>query len=175
MKKTLAAKLVNSFAISLLCGVLTFPVSSSAESVKAPSATVKVDSFPCDGIIQPPNEKDKADIERAIAKQTKVSSPVVVRSFKYGGWSIFFVEPYVFDAFYLFYSGNPLTNRYVKTWSGWSDINEESKVNELVLKNVPGIPPALARCFAWETTKGPLFPKRYPMNVVPPPPHKNKP
>lgn len=53
----------------------------------------------------------------------------------------------------MFYSGDPLKNKNVSLWSGAARIDEEQDIYEWVIKNVPGIPSQLAKCFAWHVTK----------------------
>jgi hypothetical protein len=67
---------------------------------------------------------------------------------------IFFVETHVSDEPFLFYSGDPLANRYVTIWSGAARIDEEQDIYDWVIVNAPGIPVELAKCFAWHVTKG---------------------
>lgn len=118
------------------------------------AAQAAMAASPCQGVNQTPGEniKNKADLERSIAKQLKLPKVSVNRSFVYGRWSIFYVETHKTDPAYLFYSENPLTNTYVYRLGGELEIIGEQKIRDQVLKNAPGIPPELANCFAWYVT-----------------------
>lgn len=157
MKKTFAVNLVPSVAMGLFCGWLTTPVFAASQSAQALSPISRFDKMvgasPCQEMHLKFNEKSKTELGRAFAKQLKIPKAAVDRSFFYKGWSLFYVQTYVVDPVYLFYSGNPLTNAYVGKWSGWvGEAHQAPKLKDWALKNVPGIPPELAACFAWFVT-----------------------
>ena len=83
-----------------------------------------------------------------------------MESFKFGSWQIINVNSPDSDAPYLFYSGDPLKTRYVTMWSGAARMDEEQEIKAWTLRNAPGIPSALASCFAWHVTKAPDPQKR---------------
>ena len=127
------------------------------------STAAKADISPCQGVTHNlgANIKNKADLERAITKQLKVSLPAlkdksitVLHMFACDNWSIFYVTPHVADEFFLFYAGNPLTGRYVTKLMGSELDEKEPKIKDWVLKNAPGIPPKLASCFVRHATRG---------------------
>ncbi len=107
---------------------------------------------PCDGI-NTVTEK-AGQLNNVIAKQLNVDSIEILQSFSFGGWTIFFVNTHVSDEPFLFYSSDPLTNKYVAIWSGAARIDEEQDIYGWAIMNAPGIPIELAKCFSWHVTKG---------------------
>jgi hypothetical protein len=108
---------------------------------------------PCDGVIRSLSNERKTALAPAIAKQLNASNVDVLQSFQSGGWSIIYVDTHQADEAFLFYSHDPLTNRYITLWSGAAARYEEQDVKSWTIKNAPGIPPKLASCFAWHVTK----------------------
>jgi hypothetical protein len=144
-------------------------VSAASESVPRPSASAKSDTSSCQGVSKYKGEdvKNKAALEVAITKQLKNSGGPEINSNAYklkvtllyvyakDNWTILMVrlcencDVYL----HLFYSGNPLTNRYVATSGVGSDWGDDmQKIMDWVLRDVPGIPPKLASCYAWAIT-----------------------
>lgn len=107
---------------------------------------------PCGDVDRSISDEQKKQLAPTIAAQLHVDHVEVLRSFRYGEWSIIYVETYETDNTFLFFNGNPLTQPYVTTWSGVVSPKEERKVLQGVLKSAPGIPAELARCFAWHVT-----------------------
>jgi hypothetical protein len=94
----------------------------------------------------------KEALATAIAKQLEMSNIDVLQSFKFGDWSIIYVDTHQSDEVFLFYAHDPMTSRYVTTWSGGAAHDEEEKIRSWAIKNAPGIPAKLAGCFAWHVT-----------------------
>lgn len=116
-------------------------------------AIVWLNSSPCVGVDRSLTESHKAELASAIAKQGKLKSVDVLQSFKFGGWSVIYVNTHISDEPYLFYSSNPvMAKRHVTAWSGAATIFETTDIERWVLQNAPGIPPRLASCFAWHVT-----------------------
>ena len=107
----------------------------------------------CSGIDRTlPKERDKT-LGPMIAKQLDAKHAQISQSFRFGGWSILYVSTGEADDAYVFYSGDPLRNRYVTLWGGVALENEEKEIRDWTLKNAPGIPRTLANCFAWHVTR----------------------
>jgi hypothetical protein len=98
------------------------------------------------------SDEQKKQLAPAIASQLHVEHVEVLQSYRYNEWSILYVETYETANTFLFFNGNPQTQPYVTTWSGVASAKEERKILQWVLKSAPGIPPELARCFAWHVT-----------------------
>ena len=88
-----------------------------------------------------------------VATQLDARQAEISQSFLLGNWSILYVATGEADDAYVFYSGDPMRNKYVTLWGGVALENEERDIRAWTLKNAPGIPRALANCFAWHVTK----------------------
>jgi len=109
---------------------------------------------PCDGIDRSLSAEAKLMLAPVIAKQLQTTAVDLLSSLKSGAWTILYVNPHDADEAFLFYSGDPLTSRYVTLWAGAATRDEESSIRKWVQANAPDAPPALAECFAWYVTKG---------------------
>ena len=107
---------------------------------------------PCTGVDRSLTTQQKAVLAPEIANQLQVTAEVL-QSFRSNGWGIFYVGTHDADDTYLFYSGDPLRNRYVALWSGAARNDEEQIIEAWTLKNAPGIPLKLAVCFARHVAK----------------------
>lgn len=107
---------------------------------------------PCDGVDRSLSAEHQAAWAPEIARQLEVKRVEVLQSFRYGGWSIIYVETFVSDEQFLFYAHDPLTSHYVTSWSGAAATFEEDEIGKWVLQNAPKIPLTLAKCFAWHVT-----------------------
>jgi hypothetical protein len=89
-----------------------------------------------------------------IAKQLHAKRAEISQSLRFGGWSILYVSTGEADDAFVFYSGDPMRNKYVTVWGGVALDDEEKEIRAWTLKNAPGIPRTLANCFAWYVTTG---------------------
>ena len=107
----------------------------------------------CSGVDRTlPKERSKA-LAPILAKQLDAKHAEISKSFRFGGWSILYVSTGEADDAYVFYSGDPMQIKYVTLWGGVALENKEQEIRDWTLKNAPGIPRTLARCFAWHVTK----------------------
>lgn len=88
----------------------------------------------------------------AISKQLHLPKVAVRQSFRNNDWNIIYVETFVSDETFLFFSGDPLNNHYITKWSGGASPSEEEDIRGWVKKNLPNIPEKLADCFAYHVT-----------------------
>ncbi len=107
---------------------------------------------PCDTVDRSLTEKSKAAWAPVIAMQLHSQKVDVLQAFRFEGWTIIYVDSHDADESFLFYSHDPLHNRYITRWGGAAAWNEEQSIRAWTLKNAPGIPPKLASCFAWHVT-----------------------
>ena len=107
----------------------------------------------CVGINREITSQSKAILTPVIAQQLHVRTVEILESFKIDRWSIYYVNPIQADSVYVFYAGNPINEHYVTLWGGYAFSDEKDKIKSWVIKNAPGIPIQLARCFAWRVTK----------------------
>jgi hypothetical protein len=108
---------------------------------------------PCSGIDRSLTPERSKILAPAIAHQLNAKHAEVSKSFRSGGWSILYVSTGDADDAYVFYSADPSQNKYVTLWGGVALDDEEQEIRNWTLKNAPGIPRTLARCFAWHVTK----------------------
>jgi hypothetical protein len=108
---------------------------------------------PCEKIDFNLSKENIAKLIPIIAKQLHVKNIDILKSFNMGNWHIFYVDTHESDEVFLFYSNDPLSSQYITLWSGAATSDEEQKIKDWVIKNVPGIPNQLANCFSWYVTK----------------------
>ena len=108
---------------------------------------------PCTSVSRNVTVERKEALSLAIAKQLGMPDVDALQSFRYGDWSIIYVDTHQSDEVFLFYARDPLTSHYVTTWSGGAARDEEESIRSWVVRNAPGIPAQLASCFAWHVTK----------------------
>ena len=129
-------------------------------AIVPPSAVTA--ATPCDGVDRGlTNEQKnrwapvfKQQLNNGLLKglSAEVNKDDVLQSFGVGGWRIVYVKTHVSDEVFLFYAGDPEKSRYVSEFSGAAAISEEKEILRGVVKDAPGIPPRLAKCFAWHVT-----------------------
>ena len=83
---------------------------------------------PCDGVDRSLSAEHQSAWAPEIARQLEVQRVEVLQSFRYGGWSIVYVETFVSDEQFLFYAHDPLTSHYVTSWSGAAATFEEDEI-----------------------------------------------
>ena len=107
---------------------------------------------PCDNVDRSLTDSSKAAWAPVIAMQLHSQKVDVLQAFRFGGWTIIYVDSHDADESFLFYSHDPLHNRYITSWGGAAAWNEEQGIRAWTIKNAHGIPPKLASCFAWYVT-----------------------
>lgn len=127
----------------LLVTVLMF--STAIRSVRAQNA--------CSGVDRTLSSERAKLLGPFIAKQLDAKKAEISQSLRFGGWTILYVSTGEADDAYVFYSGDPTRNRFVTLWGGVALESEEGEIRTWTLKNAPGIPLTLAKCFAWHVTK----------------------
>ena len=71
----------------------------------------------------------------------------VLHAYRLGNWYLFNVDTRVADEAYVFFRGDPLTRHYAALWEGGS--GSQPELRTWARQNAPGIPEALAKCFAF--------------------------
>jgi hypothetical protein len=108
---------------------------------------------PCTGIDRTLTAAQKQSWMLPIAQQLKLSRVDVLQSFRVGSWRVIYVDTHVSDPGFLFYRNDPRRSTYIDIWAGSAMPDEQASISRWVQANVPGIPPALVRCFAWHVTQ----------------------
>jgi hypothetical protein len=114
-----------------------------------------VASDQCDGIDRSLSGKRKVELALAIKKQQNLAKIDVLESFEFDGWRIVHIANHISDDPYLFYAADPLVAKPLAAWGGAATIFETDEVKQWTKTNAPGIPDALAACFAWRVTLDP--------------------
>ena len=130
--------LLVSSAIALMLSMATQPVSAQNA---------------CSGVNRTLSRERAKALGPIVARQLDAKQAEISQSFRFGGWRILNVSTGEADDAYVFYSGYPTRNKYVTLWGGVALGNEEREIRAWTLKNAPGIPLTLAKCFAWHVTK----------------------
>ena len=95
----------------------------------------------------------KAAVTPAVDVELHDPTASVMQSFRYGGWTILYVDTVRSDPLFLFYRGDPRRGASVAQWSGAAMASEQAEVERWTLANARGIPPRLAACFAYHVTQ----------------------
>jgi hypothetical protein len=109
---------------------------------------------PCDGIDRTLSAADRAALAAPIAAQLHVPSVDVLQSFRDGAWRIVYVDSHVADEAFLFFSADPTRQHYLALWGGAATPAEAPGIETWAAAHAPGVPKALAACFAWRATGG---------------------
>ena len=109
---------------------------------------------PCDGIKKQISVERQKSLQTSVAKQLNASTVDLLAVFTSGEWSVLYVDTHQSDEVFLFYSADPANTAFLNMWSGAAIRNEAPAIEAWALKNAPGIPKALAGCFAWYATAG---------------------
>ena len=108
----------------------------------------------CKGVDRQETASQKARLAPEIARQLNVQAVTVLASFRVDGWLGVYVDTMESDEVFLFFGADPSTAPYSSVWSGAARRNEKSALKAWVKRKNPGIPSALAECFAWFVTSG---------------------
>jgi hypothetical protein len=108
----------------------------------------------CEGVGRQQTADQRAALAPVLARQLNVPAVTVLASFRVDAWLGVYVDTLQSDEVFLFFSADPPTVSYSSVWSGAAKRDEELALKTWAMKNNPGIPSALAACFAWFVTSG---------------------
>ena len=108
---------------------------------------------PCDGIDRALTEERKLELAPVIAKQIKVRSVDVLQLYRSENWHIIYAKTPVSENAFFFFKSDPLKSPYLVAWGGQARPDEEAEITKWIRSKAKGIPPRLAKCFAWHVTK----------------------
>ena len=109
---------------------------------------------PCAGVDRRLPGTEKQTLERAIAAEMGLPHVELLQSYRHEGWRILYVATFRTDDTFLFYRRDPPRGRILARWGGAAGKDEGPEIHRWVRRNVRGIPPRLATCFAWHVTRG---------------------
>jgi hypothetical protein len=107
---------------------------------------------PCDRMKVALAPKQNAELSAAIAGQMGSPSAKILHTYRLGNWYMYNVTTPLADGNLVFFRGDPATHRYVTVWSGAGTRTPQSELRSWARSNAPGIPEALAKCFAFTAT-----------------------
>ena len=81
------------------------------------------------------------------AEDNRIADIEILNSYRYGGWTILYINSHISDEFFLFFHGDPRRTRYVASFQGAVGVDEGPETKSWTLANAPGIPLRLADCF----------------------------
>ena len=145
--------------ICMILAILAFytiyaPTSLSIAAEKNVQAKKSRSSKPnCKEIERGITKERRLALAPNVAKQLNVANVDILQLWQMNEWSILYADTHETDEVYLFYSKEPLVNRYIVTWSGAARIDEYEEIKKWTIKNAPNIPLKLAECFSLHVTK----------------------
>jgi hypothetical protein len=104
---------------------------------------------PCDRMKVALAPKQNAELSAAVAAQLGAPSAKILRTYHLGNWYLYDLNTPRADGNLVLFRGDPSTHRYVTVWSGAGGRTSPSELRNWVRSNAPGIPEALAKCFAY--------------------------
>ncbi len=104
---------------------------------------------PCEGVNRALTSTRRRLLAPVVARQLGVPSVVVLESMVMRKWSVIWVSTPVSGSPFLFYAGEPEHTRFVALWDAPARTAPSPAIKDWALAHAPGIPPALAQCFAW--------------------------
>ena len=110
---------------------------------------------PCDGVDRSMSPMEKASIVRAVSRDRNSNEVTIDPPLHWKSWWVVLGDGGTFDADYFFYHGDPSTTKLLGAIDTFYRPDEESWLLNWTRSHIPGIPPNLARCFAWHATKDP--------------------
>lgn len=90
------------------------------------SASTFASSTPCDGLKLRLVGDYKKKLELPISKQLNVRTVEVMEEFSLSNWYVVHVKPHEAEEVFLFYTSEPLNNKYINLWGGIAKQIEEN-------------------------------------------------
>ena len=112
-------------------------------------AAANANASPCDRIKVTLSPSQNSSFSSSIASQMNAPSAKIVHSYHLGNWYLFDVNTPIASDNLTLYRGDPATHRYVAVWNDAGGRNTQAELRTWARSNAPGIPEALAKCFAF--------------------------
>lgn len=109
---------------------------------------------PCAGVDRALDEAERPGLVALVARQLEVRGVTVRGSLRSGAWRVLQVTARDMDESYVFWSGDPQTQRFVEAIGSFALPAGEAATTRWLVENVPGIPKSLAACVAGLTAAG---------------------
>lgn len=103
---------------------------------------------PCDGIERGRNEAALAQLAPVIGRQLGVRGAKIRDALRRDGWQVFLISARDADDSLVFYTGDPLTTRFVDAIGTFALPTGEKATRAWLVENLAGMPAPLAACVA---------------------------
>ncbi|MCQ4163307.1 hypothetical protein [Tahibacter harae] len=103
---------------------------------------------PCAGVDRALDEAERPGLVALAARQLEVRGVAVHASLRSGDWRVLQVTARNMDESYVFWSGDPHSQRFVEAIGSFALPQGEAATARWLVENVPGIPKPLAACVA---------------------------
>jgi hypothetical protein len=112
-------------------------------------AAACANASPCDRMKVALSPAQSSSFSSSIARQMNAPSAKIVHSYHLGNWYLFNVNTPIASDNLTLYRGDPATHRYIAEWNGTGGRTSQTELRTWARSNAPGIPEALAKCFAF--------------------------
>ncbi len=99
------------------------------------------------------DEADKTRLAPVIGRQLEVRGVTLKLSLRSGEWRAFLIGARDADDSFVFYSGDPASQRFVDAIGTFALPEGEKAIRQWLVENLKGIPAPLATCVAQEAAK----------------------
>lgn len=103
---------------------------------------------PCDGVERGRDDATLAQLAPAIGRQLGVRGLKIRDALRHGDWQVFLISARDADDSLVFYSGDPLTTRFVDAIGRFALPSSEKATRAWLVENLNGMPVPLAACVA---------------------------
>jgi len=107
----------------------------------------------CSGIDRQLDDADKTRLAPVIGRQLEVRGVTLKLSLRSGDWRAFLIGARDADDSFVFYSGDPVSQRFVDAIGTFALPEGEKAIRQWLVENLKGMPAPLAACVAQEAVK----------------------
>jgi hypothetical protein len=108
----------------------------------------------CTGVDTALSDADKAGLAPAVGRQLEVRGVKLLQSWRSGDWRVLHIAARDADDSYVFYAGDPLSQRFADAIGGFALPEGEAATRQWIVENIKGIPVGLAACVAQAAARG---------------------
>lgn len=107
----------------------------------------------CAGIDRNLDEADRTRLAPLVGRQLEVRGVTLKLSLRSGDWRAFLIGARDADDSFVFYSGDPASQRFVDAIGTFALPEGEKAIRQWLVENLKGMPAPLAACVAQEAAK----------------------
>ena len=108
---------------------------------------------PCAGVDRTLADADKAALAPLIGRQLELRGLTIRESLRSGDWRVFLIGARGADDSYVFYAGDPASQRYVDAIGTFALPDGEAAIRRWLTESFAAMPAALAACVAHAAAK----------------------